>query len=207
MEIVQQEVNQPRLRLPLHSRIDLEYVWSRVPERLITACESHQVPDPLDRRQMIHVIADYMLDVLNDKSRGTCQRIATKICDRYPKSFMDVFDDQIFGKGMENLRMQIYNRVHFAKNNGKRRNIRSINDDSDAEGETEDTNLAKKRCLQHEYGCVAYNPPLPLNENDNSQELKRQQLLHLFSNVNSHALQEVSDLMKSTYSTQRRLIM
>ncbi|XP_033220275.1 uncharacterized protein LOC117174928 [Belonocnema kinseyi] len=190
IEIAQPITSETSLNLPLHSKIDLDYVWKRVPERLITACQAGEVPDPGDRRTMIQVIVDYMLDELKDCTRGTSERIAKKICAKYPISFMDIIEGQIFGKGMENLRMQIYNRVNFVKSSKKRRKIRPI-DDSDDEDETENTGSTNKRYLL---------------ENEHLQELKRLELLELFNRVNGHTAPAVSKLMELTYPAQRKLI-
>ncbi|XP_067209386.1 uncharacterized protein [Linepithema humile] len=181
-----------------------EGVWDKISDTIITTCQKGEKLLPAQRQAINRVVADYMINVLQQTSRGVSEEIAKNICETYPQTFKDTIDNQQWGSGVETLRMQIYNCVQYMKHT-KSRTKRALSPDSDDTDQEERRKEAAILRRQDEYGCVEYAPRLPSTEDPKSQEEKRLRLIELFAVVERDT-KEVGQLMTETYPTQRGVI-
>ena len=185
----------------LRSGIDLDqYVWPYMSEELMESLRTGMQPNPRDRRELVDKVAKYMIKILKDGTRSKCGAVAEIICEKYPNSFMDIIDSQIFGKGMETLRCQLYNAVNYRKQgkvSSKRKNGEVDSDDEEISNKIKEMN----RKNGDEYGCIDYAPLLKPGE-ETLQEEKRLILNDKFQFLNRNE-DEICELMKETYVLQR----
>jgi len=176
-----------------------EGVWDKVSDTIVTTCQRGEKLLPAQSQAINRVVADYMINKLQQTSRSVSEEIARNICETYPQTFKDILDNQQWGNGVETLRTQIYNCVQYMKHT-KSQNKRALNPDSDHADEEKRRKEAAISRRQDEYGCVEYAPRLPSTEDSKSQEEKRLRLMKLFAIVKRDT-KEVSQLMTETYPT------
>ncbi|XP_046692029.1 uncharacterized protein LOC124376797 [Silurus meridionalis] len=163
--------------------------------------ERQKRPTPRLRRDMVKIVMSEMMKICKSPSKQNSTAIAKKMVAKYPASLQDVIDGDIVGAGYHSLLKQIQNRVE----NVKRTNVpkilkRSRTEDSD----TEEIPAERKAAVQDTYGCVNWNVKfMPLNETKESQ-LEKQEIMKMKSKETNFDLEEVSNLLKATYYTQRR---
>ncbi|XP_039307544.1 uncharacterized protein LOC105207072 isoform X2 [Solenopsis invicta] len=178
-------------------------VWSKLSERIVAACVRGDKLCFSDRKAVIQKIVEYMIDTLKNTTRSKAHEIATILCNTYPKTFADTIgNDEMWGSGLETVRLEIYNACLYKINSKKRKSFsKATNYDSDdAEQEERQQQATSRR--QDEYGCVEYAPIL-LDENAESEN-KRRTLLELFAlhEINPQVLK----LMEETYPTLRAVL-
>lgn len=176
---------------------------------LIQLCEQGKEPSPDDRKILVHTIASRMRDDFKIDDRGSCGDVAKKLCSLYPSSFQDKIGGEIVGTGYSTLRNQLYARINYQKGKTKartstKRPADSDDDDDDAPASKKSRGEDSSRTTD-EYGCVAYAPLLPNEEDPTSQEEKRNELLQLFEESSRDEV-KIESLMKATYATQRLII-
>ncbi|XP_039308356.1 uncharacterized protein LOC120358366 [Solenopsis invicta] len=178
-------------------------VWSKLSERIVAACVRGDKLCFSDRKAVIQKIVEYMIDTLKNTTRSKAHEIATILCNTYPKTFADTIgNDEMWGSGLETVRLEIYNACLYKINSKKRKSFsKATNYDSDdAEQEERQQQATSRR--QDEYGCVEYASIL-LYENAESEN-KRRTLLELFAlhEINPQVLK----LMEETYPTLRAVL-
>ncbi|KAJ8013127.1 hypothetical protein DPEC_G00050070 [Dallia pectoralis] len=151
--------------------------WQKLPEELTQCLERKKRPSPRFRRDMVRIVVSEMMK--------------------------DVIEGDIIGSGYDSLVKQIQNRVE----NVKRPNVPKIGkrirtEDSD----TEEIPVEKRAVVQDTYGCVNWNVQfMPLNETNESQ-LDKQERMKIMSKTTNVDPEEVSNLMKATFYSQRKEI-
>ncbi|XP_039315484.1 uncharacterized protein LOC105205425 isoform X2 [Solenopsis invicta] len=130
-------------------------VWSKLSERIVAACVRGDKLCFSDRKAVIQKIVEYMIDTLKNTTRSKAHEIATILCNTYPKTFADTIgNDEMWGSGLETVRLEIYNACLYKINSKKRKSFsKATNYDSDdAEQEERQQQATSRR--QDEYGCV-----------------------------------------------------
>ncbi|KAI2644136.1 hypothetical protein H4Q32_027448 [Labeo rohita] len=141
------------------------------------------------------------MKICESPSKQNSTAIPKKMVAKYPASLQDVIDGDIVGAGYHSLLKQFQNRLE----NVKRTNVpkirkRSTTEDSD----TEEIPAERKAAVQDTYGCVNWNVKfMPLNETKESQ-LEKQEMMKMKSKATNFDSEEVSNLLKATYYTQRK---
>ncbi|XP_057338084.1 uncharacterized protein LOC130676102 [Microplitis mediator] len=181
-------INRNKLELEFHSTL-----LPKFPTRLLDACKKGKVPLTKDRKDMVAIVATYMLQDLKDSSRGTALTISRKLVKLYPDSFEDKINGKRLGSGEGSLSKQIYQAVNTRKSVKKR----IIN-----EVETEGENLPAPHRDIGFYGCVDSLPTLPASDSVDVQEGKRIKLVDVFKNPSTESFDMVK-LMDETFSLLR----
>ena len=84
--------------MSLTSALDLEInVWKNVGPNLAGACKAKERADPKDRKKLTGLTADYLVHVVKDTQRSTCETVARQICQKYPDTFNDIINGEIYG--------------------------------------------------------------------------------------------------------------
>ena len=182
-----------------------QYVWKKLSNVIIQALKNGDRLTYPQRKTVIHLVVDYMIDELQDTSRGMANEIAKIMSNTYPHEFLDTVGNERWGSGHDSLRLGIYNtclyKVSRQKGRKKRPFIAISNDSDDEDKEKRDKECARIE-KQDEYGCVDLAPSLPEDKTRESQEEKKAQLQEFFrSGEYQHA--NISKLMDDTYPTLR----
>ena len=174
-------------------------------------CVDEIAIDPSEKRAIIRIVVDYMINTLHTTKRNVAAKIAKAICDKYPKSLTDSLNyDESWGCGFQSLFVQIYNAVLYKsvkdkspKSSGTKRSLQG-NNDSDDEAQLQRGKELESKRKQDEYRCVNYAPLLTNDETPESQEEARVKLIELFSSGKNNS--DVCSLMNKTYPTLRATI-
>lgn len=175
--------------------------WTKVPPGLRSAIANGKRPSPADRRQMVRVVVDDMRKYEANPTRAQCLIIANDIVKQYPQSFGDTMDDgrTMIGGGYSSLLSQIKIRVeHINRNNTLARHRTP-----------RDMTGAKPNCGPADsYGCTRWQPELPPEETQDTQEEMKQRMVELFSREGLSGVErgEVQKLMEKTYYLQRQMV-
>ena len=185
------------------------YVWSKVSVEIMEIFKKKEKLSYSQRKAVIHLIVDYIIEVLKDTSRGKVTEIAKILVNTYPQSFCDkIGDNEFWGSGYESARDEIYNAVLYKLSTMKKRKrpapLNNDEDDSDEEDREKRQKESARIAQQDEYGCVEYSPMLSQDETYQTQEEKKLQLQKLFTNRESlDESSDISKLMNDTYPTLR----
>lgn len=175
--------------------------WDKFPEELIQTLERGKRPSPRLRREMVRIIVSDMMRRRSSVSKRNSTEIAKKIVAKYPKSLQDVIEGDVIGPGYHSLVKQLQNRIENVKRSTtpKIRKRKSCIEDSD----TDEVPLEQRAAIQDTYGCVKWDVKfLPLGETVVSQHEKQEKLRRMSQQTNANR-EEVKELMKSTFYTQR----
>ncbi|KAI5613969.1 hypothetical protein C0J50_11194, partial [Silurus asotus] len=172
--------------------------WEKLPEALMQCLERQKRPTPRLRRDMEKIVVSEMMKICKSPSKKNSTAIAKKMVAKYPTSLQDVIDGDIVGAGYHSLLKQFQNRVK----NVKRTNVQKIRKRSRTEdSDTEEIPAERKAVFQDTYGCVNWNVKfMPLNETKESQ-WEKQEMIKMKSKETNFDLEEVSNLLKTTYYT------
>lgn len=148
------------------------------------------------------VVSDMMAKNNRVGKRGATT-VAQKMVAKYPDSLQDVIEGDVVGAGYHSLVKQILYRIENARRSDTPKlRKRSLTADSD----TTDESMEARATIQDTYGCVKWSVKfLPLEETEESQEQKWERLKLLYEESGTN-MDEVKDLMKCTYYTQRKHI-
>lgn len=151
-----------------------------------------------EKKSLIHVVANYMINDLNDTTLTTAKKLGHRIVNNYSASFTVKIGGFSLEGASASLGQKIYDRINYAKQGHHDNRTSQSYSLEDLEDST------KKPKAQDEYGCVAYLPELPQNESWESQEEKRLALINDYES--SKPVEEVIQLMSESYCLQRKHI-
>ncbi|XP_041828487.1 uncharacterized protein LOC121631551 [Melanotaenia boesemani] len=155
---------------------------------------------PDKRRQMIRILADEVQKYEANPTRSQCLTICQKITHQYPGSFAYLTPSgKLIAGGYISLLSQLKTRVENINRSGTFQRYRSSGPCRIA---------GVKRGPTDMYGCTRFQPELPPEETDDTVEEKRQRLQSTYSKygINGDDRPDVTDLMETTFSLQRRHI-
>ncbi|GAA6095306.1 uncharacterized protein LOC113117619 [Tachysurus ichikawai] len=167
-----------------------------MPAEIQSAISSGKRPSPAARRQMVRVLADEMKKFETTPTRAQCLTICKTTVSQYPQSFADqLHDGRIVGEGYSSLLAQVKTRIENLSGTTSFQQHRS-------------SVHGVKRGLTDTYGCVRFQPDLPLEEMDDSIENKHQKLEDIYSHEGTKGgvKAEVIQLMETTFCLQRSQI-
>ncbi|XP_014882494.1 uncharacterized protein LOC106943697 [Poecilia latipinna] len=179
---------------------DFQVPWNKMPLEIQTAISEGKRPRPDKRRQMIRILADEVQKYEANPTRSQCLTICQKITRQYPGSFADMTPcGKLIAGGYSSLLSQLKTRIENINRCGSFRKYRSSGPCGIA---------GVKRGPTDIYGCTRFQPELPPEETDDTVEEKRQRLQSTFNKygINGDDRPEVTDLMETTYSLQRKHI-
>ncbi len=157
---------------------------------------------------MVRVIVDSIREVCLNPTKRQCSEIAQSVIQKYPNSFSDKTEEgELIGCGYYSLLCQLKTRVeHLNRNNTMAR----LRKPKRTGGEVDDSQPSTSKSAKLDsYGCVNWNPTeLPEGETFESLEIKRKEMLRLFSQEGPRAAERntVQELMKITFIAQRHSI-
>ncbi|XP_072320750.1 uncharacterized protein [Eucyclogobius newberryi] len=166
--------------------------WNLMPADIQSAIVEEKRASPGGRRQMVRIIADKMRKNELNPTRAQCAVVCRNIVRQYPKTFADQMSSgQIVGGGYDSLLLQIKNRIENINRPTSFRQHRSSN--------------GKKRGPTDTYGCTRFQPALPPEETEETQETKRKQLLEIYARegMNGGERADVKETMNVTFALQR----
>ncbi|XP_030609514.1 uncharacterized protein LOC115797156 isoform X2 [Archocentrus centrarchus] len=168
--------------------------WDLMPMEVQAAVAEGERPSPAAQRQMVRILVDEVRRYDLNPSRSQCVIICQKVIHRYPQSFADLCDSgQLLGEGYTSLLNQIKNRIDNLNRNKKFHNHHSS---------------GMKRGSAYTYSHTRFKPSLPPEETNETVEQKRQRLEEIYCQDDANVAEkdEVTELMKVTFSMQRRQI-
>lgn len=137
-------------------------------------------------------------------SKWTSTDVAKKMVAKYPKSLQDIIEGDVIGSGYHSLVKQLQNRIENVKRSTtpKIRKRKSRTEDSD----TDEVPSEQRAAIQDTYGCIKWDIKfLPLGETLESQQEKKEKLRRMSQQTNANP-EEIKQLMKSTFYTQRKQV-
>ncbi|KAJ8665139.1 hypothetical protein QAD02_006801 [Eretmocerus hayati] len=141
-----------------------------------------------------------------DTSRGAARTIVTALCSRFPKSLAIRGKAKTYDQGLMSLLTSVENGIQYDKTTlklpKKPRKRRVPSESKTAELQRQKDYFDRV----DEFGCVEFLPDLPDDENEDTQQEAREELLTLFDDPKTHSSGRVSELMRKTYPTHRALI-
>ncbi|MEQ2201089.1 hypothetical protein XENOCAPTIV_007403 [Xenoophorus captivus] len=155
---------------------------------------------PNKRRQMIKILADEMQKYEANPTRSQCLTVCQKITNQYPDSFADMTPSgKLIAGGYSSLFSQLKTRNENINRSGTFHRYKSSGPCGIA---------GVKRGPADMYRCTRFRPELSPEETDDTVEEKRQRLQSTFSKygINGDDMPEVTDLMETLFSFQRRHI-
>ncbi|XP_032417636.1 uncharacterized protein LOC116722746 isoform X2 [Xiphophorus hellerii] len=175
--------------------------WQKLPEELIQTLERQKRPSARLRRQMVRIIVSEMMLICKNPTKRNTTEIAERMVSRYPKSLKDVIDGDVIGLGYHSLVKQLQARIE----NVKRQDTPKITKrKAESDNDTDEIPAEQKASVQDTYGCVNWAPKfLPLSETVESQLKKKEDMKKMFKDK-KYAAEDVKELIKSTYYTQRK---
>lgn len=192
-----------RSRSPGADWVDTYQVpWGKFPEELIQTLERGKRPSPRLRREMVRIVVSDMMRRSSSVSKRTSTDIAKKMVAKYPKSLQDIIEGDVIGPGYHSLVKQLQNRIENVKRSTtpKIRKRKSRAEDSD----TDEVPPEQRAAIQDTYGCIKWDVKfLPLGETPESQQEKQEKLRRMSQQTNANP-EEIKQLMKSTFYTQRK---
>ncbi|KAJ4949670.1 hypothetical protein JOQ06_021179 [Pogonophryne albipinna] len=176
-----------------------------MPAAIRIAVADQKRPSPEDRRDMVKLVVDQMLEHEPNPTRAMCHSIARSIIRDSPKSFGDVGKKgDILGDGCHSLLQQIKTRVEY-KN---RQNVLARR-----RRERRPCNVAAERARViargpvDQYGCVRWCPEeLPAGETEATLDEIKRQLCKMYSEEGMGGSERAEPLMEKTYVIQRRYL-
>jgi len=165
--------------------------WQKFPvvrsHKLMNALKEKRRPLPKDRRHMIRIIMEDLMDTDTRPGRSKLKQIAQQLVERYPDSFLDKCGTNVVGQGLASLVMQMENRVE----NVRRQNALC----------SSDTGMPKKKFrFSDRYGCSQWQPESP-NDIGNHEENKK--MLQDASKGKPLPKSDIKRLMSEIYYAQR----
>ncbi|XP_072244940.1 uncharacterized protein [Leuresthes tenuis] len=168
--------------------------WELMPQEIRAAVAEGRRPKPVERRQMVRVLADEMRRYEAHPTRTQCLTVVQNIVRRYPKSFADITPNGLLlSGGYTSLLIQVKNRIE------------NVNRDVSFSHRRSST----KRGPSDTYGCARFQPELPPGESDETVEQHRRRLVEIYrqeGGAGGAGGAEVKALMELTFSLQRRHI-
>jgi hypothetical protein len=151
-------------------------------------------------------------------ARSSLRCIASKIVQRSTRAFADYINGQRVGDGVNSIMLMLesknenLNRREGSLLNGQRGRKEQTRPQTEAlttcmghSTSIEKTGRRKSKSKQFEhYGCLSWQPAMPEGDNDELHDRMRLELLPLLETNGDPC--KVKDLMKTTYSSQRRVI-
>ncbi|XP_052123629.1 uncharacterized protein LOC113209743 [Frankliniella occidentalis] len=194
--VASQRHSSPSVSTPRLSNARGNFPW-----RVLDDFKEHLESGCIDLRQrksILHNLAAHM-SARNDFSRKTCVSLTNDLFEKYPKPFeIRDADGDLLSDGKASFFNSLYERVNFIKPQAKK-NKRKRNE---AEDEDEDDPKWPHICNDKldSYGCAAWQPHLPANENEATLERLRTQLADTSSET------ELLELLEKSYWLQRHQI-
>ena len=161
--------------------------WQRFSKSLKDCLEKNEIPTPAQRREIVRILGDELLEKCRSPNRTDVRRLAKLVVQSYPKAF----EDKSLGgtkiqDGSASLTIQLENRLY----NLKRDSTETI---EVANNEAEDSEAVPRKRKQRisQYGCVQ----LSLKDVTSDMELEscKRKLQEMFENqeTDSTAIQEM----------------
>ncbi|XP_052393908.1 uncharacterized protein LOC127942257 [Carassius gibelio] len=175
-------------------KLAFQVPWEQMPQEIRSAIADGKRPKPMERRQMVRVLADEMRRYEANPTRAQCLTVVRNIIRQYPKSFADIAPDgSLLCGGYTSLLIQLKNRIENLNRDGSFSFHRSS---------------TAKRGPTDTYGCTRFQPELPPEETDETVEQHRQRLEEIYKQEGAGGAEraEVKNLMELTFSLQRRHI-
>ncbi|KAM7374650.1 hypothetical protein PAMP_007296 [Pampus punctatissimus] len=174
--------------------------WQKLPEELMQTLERQKRPSARLRREMVRIIVSEVMKICKNPTKSNTTEIAKRMVSRYPKSLEDVIDGDVIGHGYHSLVKQLQARIE----NVRRPDTPKITKRKAESDDTDEIPAEQKASIQDMYGCVNWEPKfLPLLETVESQLKKKEEMKKMFKDQN-YAAEDVKELVKSTYYTQRK---
>lgn len=171
--------------------------WDSMPADLTKCLHNEQRPKPSLRNHMVRIIADAIYKVEKKPGRKALNVVAERIVKKYPKSFTDEISKEISGELHLSLRKQI--EVRF-DNLNRSSLINSLKRSSKNE------NMAKPNKIKasDSYGCVNFQPDLPVQETTQTQIEKQQGMKLIKESGGTSMNEEIRKMLHETYFSIRK---
>ena len=174
--------------------------WDKMPAQLRTCLKSKQRPTNKDRREMIRILCDDILQVAGHIGRKEINTICQKIVSQYPDSFRDMDQKtvKVVGSGHDSILYQLENRIYNLK-----RQSSVMRRAPTAAAECAEPQ--RKRARKDNYGCTNWGPALPESETVETQQTKMETLQRQYATREDEDKELIEQMMRDTYASQRNL--
>ncbi|KAG8170705.1 hypothetical protein JTE90_008092, partial [Oedothorax gibbosus] len=191
----------PPSRLPPDWVQDYKIPFDKLPQRLLRVLKEKERADPGSRRQYITIISKEIFTFCPRPGKANLKVVAQKSVQAFPIALVDEFCGEKLAGGYGSLLQSFISKFE----NLNRQSIfssvkRKVNTSLDID---DPTKLVKK---SDQYGCINWQPEmLPEGETEETQQNKREQLVHLSSLVSRDSVgEEAILLLEDTYCSQRK---
>lgn len=154
--------------------------------------ENKVIITPSERRELVRVLANEILQYSTNPSKKLV-RIVAQDCIMKFTVLEDKMENVKLGTGYESLAYQIYTRLENVRRKPVVESV--ISNDSSCANEAKDKKKRRNTVLDS-YGCVQWEPPFPVNETEESLEVKKKLL--------KQKNEDMKKLLKETYYIQRK---
>lgn len=102
--------------MPWH--VDFRVNWDQMPAAIQHVVEKEQRPSPQERKAMVNVVVDQIMQHDRNPTRAMCHSVVRTIVRSHPKSFADIGKQgDTVGDGCHSLLQQIKTRVEYKNRN------------------------------------------------------------------------------------------
>lgn len=173
-----------------------------MPQHFQRCLRQGQRPKKGLRLQFVRAVVDGMRVHCANPDLHACSTVAHRIYSQYPASFEDQLNGERLGSGYAFLTNQLKSRIEHVTRGDLDARLRCPR--RLALGSSPDASFVTQS-PKDSFGCISYAPPLPVDQTEESQELKRVQLLELFTTHGPGAAADgiVVQTMEETYYAQR----
>ncbi|CAG2067768.1 unnamed protein product [Timema podura] len=195
-------------------RAPLSFPWSKLTDAMTEKLERGETLSAMEARDLRKILGLHMIWTLRDYKRSTVSTLLKIFGNKYPQALKIVdADGELLNDGIEAFIIRLYDHINYKKPSSEKRQKKRPHHSEEISEKENTPRLHMKERVYDEYGCVAYEVPLPEDETKETQESKRLQLLHIRNSMNdcdeienlmTATCDEIDKLMKSTYATQRK---
>lgn len=162
-----------------------------------------------ERRDLTKIIGLHMVGTLKNFVRSTAANLIEIFAKKYPGGLtvVDADGDKV-NDGTEVFLIRLYDHINYKKPLSEKKSRKRKRHENENFEEKINEIIDDGSVKYDEYGCVAYEVPLPANETKISQEQRRLKIIEkrdLWKNLNEveNVQKEIGNLMNITYATQR----
>ncbi|XP_043462824.1 uncharacterized protein LOC122498893 [Leptopilina heterotoma] len=201
----------PNVTAVYERRSPFSFPWTALPDTMKEKLEMGKTLSDKECRDLRQILGIHMVGTLKDFRRNTVSSLVNIFVNKYPQALEIIdADGEKLGDGRDVFVIRLYDHINYKKPSNEK-TARKRRADTTIDELENNTQSHIENVVHDEYGCVAYQSPLPFNETKMSQEEKRLELVEkrkIWINLNKDETiqKEIASLMDITYATQRTSI-
>nr|XP_042902941.1 uncharacterized protein LOC107454423 [Parasteatoda tepidariorum] len=177
--------------------------WQKMSVELTKDLKEGRRPSPANRKEFVNKIAQSIFKICAKPGKKNLSKIARKAIEAYPKSFSDIWCDEVVAGGCESLTRTLV--IKFENLN--RRDSFSLQKRNLKRERKENPSTSVELSASANYGCLNWQPNvLPIGESPETQKEKQKEMLAISSTMkpSEDANERSLALLEATFYSQRK---